>query len=123
MTLNKFSKSHRLLTSEDFLYLKNGSFCLKAPQLIAYAKNSRLAQSETRIGISVSKRVGNSFTRNRLKRIIRENFRLSEVRNLGLDVLFVVGFQLYKTAPTEAEAEAILKKSLSLIFSLLQKRK
>ena len=123
MTLTKFSKSHRLLTSEDFLYLKEGSFCLKAPQLIVYIKNSRLAQPETRIGISVSKKVGKSYTRNRLKRIIRESFRLSDVRLLGMDVLFVVGAQLYKVAPIEADAETLLKKSLLQIFASLLKKK
>ena len=45
----------------------------------------------TRLGMSVSKRAGNSVTRNRIKRLIREYFRLN--RN-GLesdaDFLFIV---------------------------------
>ena len=44
----------------------------------------------SRLGISVSKKVGNSVVRHRIKRLIRENYRLREqMFNSGLDIVVV----------------------------------
>jgi len=44
-----------------------------------------------RLGISVSKKVGNSVVRHRMKRLVRESYRLHEaVFNSGLDIVVVV---------------------------------
>ena len=46
---------------------------------------------ETRLGLSVSARTGNAVRRNRLKRLIREFFRLKRATlQPGLDILIVV---------------------------------
>ena len=43
-----------------------------------------------RIGISVSKKVGNSVVRHRVARLVRESYRLQEkVFNSGLDIVIV----------------------------------
>ena len=43
-----------------------------------------------RIGISVSKKVGNSIVRHRLTRLIRESYRLQEERfRCGLDIIVI----------------------------------
>ena len=45
---------------------------------------------EPRIGISVSKKVGNSIVRHRVTRLIRESYRLQEdMFNSGLDIVVV----------------------------------
>jgi len=45
---------------------------------------------KNRIGISVSKKVGNSVIRHRVTRLIRESYRLHEgVFNSGLDIVIV----------------------------------
>ena len=47
-------------------------------------------ENGNRIGISVSKKVGNSVVRHRITRLIRESYRLHEkVFNSGLDIVIV----------------------------------
>ena len=46
--------------------------------------------SDNRLGISVSKKVGNSVVRHRVVRLVRESYRLNEERfNSGLDLVVV----------------------------------
>lgn len=45
---------------------------------------------KNRLGISVSKKVGNSVVRHRLTRLIRESYRLNEdMFNSGLDIIVI----------------------------------
>lgn len=47
-------------------------------------------RENNRLGISVSKKVGNSIVRHRITRLIRENYRLHEqMFNSGLDMVVV----------------------------------
>ncbi|MDR0293336.1 MAG: ribonuclease P protein component [Oscillospiraceae bacterium] len=56
--------------------------------LAIYARKNRL--SVTRLGITVSAKLGNAVTRNRVKRRIREAYRLREERfATGFDVVLV----------------------------------
>lgn len=51
---------------------------------------SRSERPETRIGISVSKKVGNSVVRHHLVRLVRESFRLHKDEiETGLDIVVV----------------------------------
>ena len=56
--------------------------------LVVYVKENDL--STNRIGISVSKKVGNSVVRHRVKRLILESYRLHEdMFNSGLDMVII----------------------------------
>ena len=56
--------------------------------LIMYVKEN--GSECNRIGISVSKKVGNSIVRHRVKRVIKESYRLQEkIFNSGLDIVVV----------------------------------
>jgi ribonuclease P protein component len=81
-----FDKKFRLLSASDFSELKVDSLSFKKPSLIIYYKKNSFNQS--RIGLSVPKKIGKAHDRNRLKRIIREYFRQSQYKFLGADTLF-----------------------------------
>jgi ribonuclease P protein component len=55
--------------------------------ILYYSKNSA---QDTRVGIIVSKKVGNAVVRNRIKRIIREIFRLNwpDIKS-GYDIIII----------------------------------
>ena len=56
--------------------------------LVMYVRNNGL--SYNRIGISVSKKVGNSVVRHRIRRLIKESSRLNGDRfNIGLDLVVI----------------------------------
>jgi ribonuclease P protein component len=80
--------SETLKDNEDFkeIYRSGKSFANK--YLIMYVKKNNYEYN--RIGISVSKKVGNSVVRHRLTRLIRESYRLSEDNFIsGLDIIVV----------------------------------
>lgn len=82
----KFSDS--LKKNRDFQYVyKNGrSFANRL--LVMYVLNQSSGQN--RLGISVSKKVGNSVIRHRITRLIRESYRLHEdVFDSGLDIVVI----------------------------------
>jgi ribonuclease P protein component len=83
----KFSKSDRLLTKLDFDSLRIGSKKLGFSSLLVFYKANNLTKS--RLGISVSKKVGKAHDRNYIKRITREQFRNSQLRNLSFDMIVV----------------------------------
>ena len=71
----KYKDFETLKSNEDFkrVYTKRKSYANR--ELIMYiAKNGT---DTKRLGVSVSKKVGNSIVRHRLARLIREAFRLS----------------------------------------------
>jgi len=56
--------------------------------LVMYVMDNQ--SEKNRLGISVSKKVGNSVVRHRLKRLIRESYRLHEQEfQTGLDIVVV----------------------------------
>ena len=77
-----------LKKNKDFQHVyKNGKSFANKYLVMIIAENE---SSENRLGISVSKKVGNSVIRHRVTRLIRESYRLSEkFFKLGLDIVVV----------------------------------
>ena len=82
----KFSES--LKKSKDFqnVYNKGNSYANRL--LVMYVLENHT--DKNRLGISVSKKVGNSVIRHHLTRLIRESYRLNkEMFNSGLDIVVI----------------------------------
>ena len=75
--------------NEEFRYVYQNGKSYANKYLVMYiCKNSR---EESRLGISVSKKVGNSVVRHRLARLIRESCRLNREKfHSGWDIVIVV---------------------------------
>lgn len=113
-----FTKKFRLLSASDFSELKVGSLSFKKPSLIIYYKKNPFNQ--TRIGLSVTKKLGKAHDRNRLKRLIREYFRNSPYKFLGADILFVVSWNRSLVNESQEVKEQALLKNLDEFFVYLE---
>ena len=75
---NEFQKVYRKGTSQANRYL------------VMYVLENKDRHMENRLGISVSKKVGNSVVRHRVTRLIRESYRLNETSfRQGVDIVVV----------------------------------
>ena len=81
-----FSESLKKYGDFQRVYKKGRSYANK--YLIMYVLKQDV--QENRIGISVSKKVGNSVVRHRITRLIRESYRLNEQKFVGgLDIVVI----------------------------------
>ena len=110
----RFEKNFRLLSASDFSELKVDSLSFKKPSFIIYYKKNNFNQS--RIGLSVPKKIGKANVRNRLKRLIREYFRQSEYKFLGVDILFVVSWNRNLLSESFVIKEEVLLKNIEEFF-------
>ena len=102
----QFSESLKKNHQFQFVYKNGKSYVNK--YLVMYIKENGLERN--RIGISVSKKVGNSVVRHRVTRLIRESYRLHEsVFNSGLDIVVVA-----RSAAAQADYEKIESALLHL---------
>lgn len=82
----KFSES--LKSYQDFQYVYHNGKSYANRYLVMYVLENN--QDGNRLGISVSKKVGNSIVRHRVTRLIRESYRLHEnIFNSGLDIVVI----------------------------------
>ena len=83
-----YSKKERLLKRSDFVNLNQGSRRLHSKNFLIIIKKNDLGFS--RLGITVTKRIGKAVRRNRIKRLVREFFRLNKDKlPKGYDILVI----------------------------------
>lgn len=82
----KYSESLKKNRDFQIIYKEGKSYANK--YLVMYVKDNH--SDKNRVGISVSKKVGNSIVRHRLTRLIRESYRLQEENFMcGLDIVII----------------------------------
>lgn len=109
----KFSDS--LKKNRDFqnVYQNGRSYANK--YLVMYVLKNNLGKN--RIGISVSKKVGNSVVRHRLTRLVREIYRLhEEMFNSGLDIVVVARVNAKSILYTDMESALLHLAKLHTIL-------
>ncbi len=88
MTEHNFSKEERLRRRRDFEKIFAEGKAFKGPILNAYVLPNSLGH--TRIGIVVGRRYGGAVQRNRIKRLLRESYRLNKnLIKVGLDIVIL----------------------------------
>lgn len=83
-----FPRTNRLLTKLEFKSVFDQSRKVTQKHLLVLFKPN--SQVQNRLGVIVSKRVAKkAVTRNTIKRIMRESFRLNQDSFLGLDMIVI----------------------------------
>ena len=82
MGLHSFAKANRLLKRSEFIRLSKCGQRIHNRHFTALLSPG--LNDQTRIGVTVSKRVGHAAARNRIKRLIREVFRIQRHKLIGL---------------------------------------
>jgi ribonuclease P protein component len=108
-----FPKQNRLLAKPEF----DRVFALRTsaadPFVVMYAMPNELKRP--RLGLVVSRKVGNAVVRNRWKRLLREAFRLSQHELPSLDFVCL-------PRPQATPSTAQLARSLSQLSARLTKK-
>lgn len=81
---------HTLKINQNYLYrrLYRVGKNIVTPYFVAYVKKNR--GKTNRLGITVTKKIGNAVQRNRARRLLQEAYRLLEERlPMGMDIVLV----------------------------------
>lgn len=99
-----FSKCNRLLKREDFLRIGAVGRKIRTRHfIIIFNKNDN---GLCRLGITASKKTGKAIQRNRVKRLVREFFRLNrDLLSDSTDYIIIAGRGACKLSFTEVKEE------------------
>ena len=102
-------KCHKILKREEYLRIGAEGKKIRSNHFIVIYKTK--SEGTCRAGITASKKVGNAVYRNRVKRLIREFFRLNRENFCPADMVFIAGRNSCHLTYKE------LRDELMLIFS------
>ncbi|WP_455616508.1 ribonuclease P protein component [Eisenbergiella sp.] len=108
--------SESLKKNQDFqsVYRKGRSYANKL--LVMYVLENNMERN--RLGISVSKKVGNSVVRHHITRLVRESYRLQEnIFNSGLDIVVIARANAASASYAEIESALLHLGKLHKIIS------
>ncbi|MGE0171762.1 MAG: ribonuclease P protein component [Oligoflexales bacterium] len=111
-----FPKSSRLCKRKEFTSVFDNGKKFVSRCVVVVARDQKV-DDEAKLGIVVSRKVGNAVVRNRLKRQIREHFRQKKESLKGFEIV-VIGRHVAKGAATH-EVGASLKQCFD---SMLKKK-
>ena len=103
------SKIMAIKSNRDFLNAYRRGKKIETRMFVLYYRKNRFGTN--RLGITVSKKIGNAVTRNRTRRIIREAYRsIENSLNSGWDIVIVARFSA--TTAKMNDIERILEGKL-----------
>jgi len=105
-----FKKKHKIRKRRDFQSIYQEGRRIHSKSFVILLR--RNDEGEKRLGITVSKKVGNAVKRNRIKRLLREYFRLNRDRFPdSMDVVFIArkDISLLKYPEVCRELDDVLK--------------
>ena len=110
-----FSRKERLVQKKDFeaVYKKGTRGRIGSILQVRMLSSS---ENQTRLGLSVSKKVGNAVIRNRIKRLLREIFRKNKgLVKKGVDLVLIARPGIHKVPYRDLEEKfcGFWKKSSS----------
>ena len=104
----RFPSRSRVRKRAEFLTIQDGGQRVSTPRFVLILSASS-APGSPRLGITASRRVGNSVVRSRAKRLCREAFRATrELWPPGIDLVVIV-----KRAPGESKLETVVSEWLA----------
>ena len=110
------TKSDRLLRRADFKRLSEDGKRVDSDYFVVlYSRN---VVGKLRLGVTVSKRVGRAVVRNRIKRLVREHFRLHKALfNGGYDVNLIAktGTSDLSSQQIKGALEAVVRDILDIL--------
>ena len=103
----KFPKSDRILKRDDFRRVYDQGRKLQARYFTAFIVASKEGE-RPRIGLTATRKIGNSVERNRARRLLREAFRKNKwLVPPGLDIVINVKRPLVEAAYRDLEGDFI----------------
>ncbi len=75
MSCYRFPKNHRILKKKEFSEILTDGERRKTKHFVLFIKK-RTHDGKSRLGLIITKKIGNAVVRNRIKRVVREFFRL-----------------------------------------------
>ena len=101
--VGRFPSRSRVRKRAEFLSIQQGGQRVSTPRFVLIISASS-ALSSPRLGITASRRVGNSVVRSRAKRLIREAFRATRgLWPVGIDLVVIV-----KRAPGDSKLDSVV---------------
>lgn len=109
-----FTRAERILKSKDFALIRKEGKRVASKNFVIFLKANSLGIR--RLGLAVSTKVGGAVQRNRIKRLLRECFRLNkEIFPPSMDIFISVkqGFNPVGYKDVEAEIKSVISGLVS----------
>jgi ribonuclease P protein component len=105
-----FPKDERLLKRAEFVSLSSEGKKFPSPNFLLIVRNNNLGHP--RIGLTVSRKVGNAVIRNRVKRLLREFYRVNKPLFLEADYAIIArpGAARLEFTAVSAELSRVLSR-------------